>query len=315
MKKRLSAILLIIFALSAVLAATPVDEKRLLKMVPADAEAVVSVNATEWFSLPVVQKSLSESPAAPEFLRQTGISFTDLTAAVFWCRGGDMALLGIWKRKFDPERIFLAPRFTCKKVQREGRNFYFVKSAPVPGKKSRRKQTSREFWVASLPGGVTGFFSSFEMAAGFEKMAKGAKAFVFPASAQGALRAFARGGKLPVKEFALSCSMTGAKRSDFSAFASCECATPEEAAALRSQMMLMCNLMLVQSMQNAPELAAELIQKLKFDVSGNRLFLTVVLPEKMLKELGDFAQKEAAKKKLRRNRKKVAENKGAVQKK
>jgi hypothetical protein len=41
----------------------------------------------------------------------------------------------------------------------------------------------------------------------------------------------------------------------------------------------------------------------------------VVLPEKMLKELGDFAQKEAAKKKLRRNRKKVAENKGAVQKK
>ena len=117
MKKRLSAILLILFALSAVLTANIVDEKRLLNMVPADAEAVVSVNATEWFTLPVVQKSLSESRATSELLRQTGITFTDLTAAVFWSKGSDMVLLGTWKRKFDPEKIFIAPRFICKKIK------------------------------------------------------------------------------------------------------------------------------------------------------------------------------------------------------
>ena len=65
-------------------------------------------------------------------------------------------------------------------------------------------------------------------------------------------------------------------------------------------------------MQGNPELATELVQRLKFEVSGTKLTLTVKLPEKLLKELGDFASKEAEKK-VKRSRKRSGKAKGTVQ--
>lgn len=304
MVKRLSALLVLFAALIS--AAAQSDEKKLLDLVPAGSEGVVSVNMTDWTSVPAVRKGLTESREVAALTGKAGLSLLDLGALAFWWKGDDWAFLTAWRKPFDPGKCFAAPHFVCGKARIKGITLYHVNSIrkPVPEKKKSKRKRSAElsFWCTVLPGNVVGFFSDSAAALRAVGMMKGAKGFVFPMQASGSLRGVAKGGKLPVAGALLSCRMTGAQRSDFSGFLSVELNSAEEAANLKGQGMMMCNLMLIQSMQSDPELAAELMRCLRFDSSGSNVSLTAVIPGDVLKRLGEFAAAQAEKRKNSRVR-------------
>ena len=306
MVKRLSAILVLSAALISAAAAAQSDEKKLLDLVPAGSEGVVSVNVTDWFNVPAVRKGLTESREVAALTGKTGLSPLDLGALTFWWKGDEWALLTAWRRSFDPGKCFTAPHFVCGKARIKGITLYHVNSIkkPVPEKKSRKRKKSADlsFWCTVLPGNVVAFFSDSASALRAVAMMKGERGFVFPMQASGSLRGVAKGGKLPVSQALLSCRMTGNKKSDFSGYLSVELNSAEEADNLKAQGMMMCNLMLIQSMQDAPELAAELVQCLRFDSSGKNVSLTASIPGALLKQLGEFAAAQAEKRKTSRMR-------------
>ena len=315
MVKRLSAIFVLSAALISAAAAAQSDEKKLLDLVPAGSEGVVSVNMTEWFDVPAVKKGVAESREIAALTEKIGLSPRDLGALACWWKENDWALLTAWRKPFDPARCFTAPEFVCGKVTVKGVLLYNVNSVklPVPDKKGRRKKSSGlSFWCTVLPGNVVGFFSDSAAALRAVSMMKKSRGFVFPMQATGSLRGIARGGRLPVDSAFLSCRMTGEKRSDFSGVLSVGLNSAEEAANFRAQGMLMCNLMLIQSMQSDPELAEALVRCLRFDSSGKRVSLTVSIPAPLLKRLGEFANAQAEKRKFSRD--KVSRKKSATKK-
>jgi hypothetical protein len=81
--------------------------------------------------------------------------------------------------------------------------------------------------------------------------------------------------------------------------------SPQEAEQMQGQAMLMCNLLLVQAMQNEPELATDLIKQMKFNVTDSVVTLNVLLPGELLDRLGKFAAKKSLQKSVRKKQKKT----------
>ena len=137
MNKRLSVIVALFFCLTLSLFAGKADEKKLLKLVPAGAEAIVSVDTTDWLTLPALKKGLAESPDVALFQKKTGLRPEDLGAALFWAKEETWALVTLWKKPFSPEKLFRAPDFLCSKVTMNGETLYNVTSVKPVKKKKR----------------------------------------------------------------------------------------------------------------------------------------------------------------------------------
>jgi hypothetical protein len=305
MNKRLSVIVALFFCLTLSLFAGKADEKKLLKLVPAGAEAVVSVDITDWLTLPALKKGLAESPDAALIRKKTGVSPDDLSAALFWAKEDTWALVIQVKKPFEPEKLFRAPDFRCVKVTAEGETLYNVSSVkPVKVKKVQKKPVS--FWIGRLPGNTVVFSQDAAMISqALKEMKSNPKGFVFPADVTGSLRGVVKGGQLPMQQLLIGCQMTGKERDAFSGVLHAAMNSQQEAEQMQGQAMLMCNLLLVQLMQNEPDLAADLMKQLKFSVKENVISLNVVLPGALLDRLGKFAAKRSLQKSIRKKTKKT----------
>ena len=303
MNKRLSVIVALFFCLTLSLFAGKADEKKLLKLVPAGAEAIVSVDTTDWLTLPALKKGLAESPDVALFQKKTGLRPEDLGAALFWAKEETWAFVTLWKKPFSPEKLFRAPDFLCSKVTMNGETLYNVTSVkPVKKKKDRPVA----FWIGQMPGNVVVFSQEVAMIGQALKAMKNKPAgFVFPAHVTGSLRGIVKGGKLPLQQLQIGCQMTGAKRDAFSAMLQATMNSPQEAEQMQGQAMLMCNLLLVQAMQNEPELATDLIKQMKFNVTDSVVTLNVLLPGELLDRLGKFAAKKSLQESVRKKQKKT----------
>ena len=305
MNKRLSVIVALFFCLTLSLFAGKADEKKLLKLVPAGAEAVLSVDITDWLNLPALKKGLAESPDMALIRKKTGLCPDDLSAALFWAKGDTWAFVISMKKPFDPEKLFRAPDFRCVKVTAAGETLYNVSSVkPVKVKKKTRQPVA--FWIGRLPGNAVVFSQEAVMISqALKEMKSNPEGFVFPADVTGSLRGVVKGGKLPLQQLLIGCRMTGKKRDAFSAVLRAAMNSQQEAEQMQGQAMLMCNLLLVQLMQDEPELATDLMKQLKFSVKDNVISLNVFLPEALLDRLGKFAAKRSLQKSVRKKTKKT----------
>lgn len=321
MAKRLFAIVGLFLLLTAFAAAGVKDEKKLLALVPAGAEGVLSLDTTEWFQLPALREGLLKSRELDAIPRGSGLQITDLGALVFWWKGDDWTLLSSWSKPFDPMRVFRAPLFVCGKVDLAGETIYSVTSVekvrPDKKKRAKRKSGNLAFWCAGLPGNCVGFFSDSASAFRALKLMKGRnKGFTFPMQASGTFRGvMQQSEKLPFQGALLSCRMTGSRKDEFSGFLSVTARTPEEAANWKAQGMMMLNLMLVQTMQDDPQLASDLVRCLKFDSVDRNVTLTANISAPLLKRLGTFCEsqtKKYASRKVRSSGKKGVPPKNAA---
>ena len=102
MVKRLSAIIAVFLALTVSLSAGQALEKKLLGMVPAKSEVVVSADLTELLNYPAFQKSMSESRDIAVYTRNTGISPADCGAFSFGQKERSMRSFLLSKRLLTP---------------------------------------------------------------------------------------------------------------------------------------------------------------------------------------------------------------------
>ena len=307
MVKRLSAIIAVFLALTVSLSAGQALEKKLLGMVPAKSEVVVSADLTELLNYPAFQKSMSESRDIAVYTRNTGISPADCGAFLFWAKGEKYALLFAFKKAFDPLKVFKAPLFHCRKVPSGNGTLYHVKSLKTPRKASKRAGISEiSFYVAPLSSDAAAFFSDEKFASAALKEMKGKRGFSYDSRLKGAFRGIARGGALPVTEALLSCNVRDKKKGDLDIFFSAEFKSAEEAAAANEQISMVISFLLLQVMQKEPELATELVKCLKFQLQGKQLALRTVVRGTLLERLGKFLSESKKKKSAAKRRKVVA---------
>ena len=139
MNKRFSVIIALCCLLMFSLFAGSAAEKKLLSLVPANAEGVLSIDLDAWLALPAVRKSLTESPDVSILKKRTGLVPSDLNGAVFWGSEGAWTLLVSTKKPFDPAKFFKAPEYICKKTTVDGKNLYTVTPPKVRPRKKGRK--------------------------------------------------------------------------------------------------------------------------------------------------------------------------------
>ena len=293
----------------ALLLADSADETKLLNLVPADAEGVLSVDVTDWLTIPAVSKQLKGNSDVAKFRTKFGIGPEDLGALAAWGKGDDWAVLAAWRRNVTPEQLFKAPDFTCAKVTVEGTVFYNVSTVkPVkPGKKGKHGKTVN-FWLTVLPGNVFCFVSDATVGGRYVKTIKGKKAgFVFPATVAGSLRGVLKVDRPDMPKSArLGCRVTHGPKAVLEGVFSVTMNSPEEASQLSSQAMLTTNMVLASTMQDDPDLAVDLVKCLKFGASGPECTLNIRIPGELLERFGDFAAKQAEQKKAAKPARKAA---------
>ena len=103
MLKRFFLIALLSFC-GALLLADKADEARLLKLIPADAEGVLSVDLTDWLTIPAVSKQLA-GPDAARLRKEFGIGAEDLGAFAGWAGGDDWAFLVALRKNVDRKSV------------------------------------------------------------------------------------------------------------------------------------------------------------------------------------------------------------------
>lgn len=296
MNKRFSVIIALCCLLMFSLFAGSAAEKKLLSLVPANAEGVLSIDLDAWLALPAVRKSLTESPDVSILKKRTGLVPSDLNGAVFWGSEGAWTLLVSTKKPFDPAKFFKAPEYICKKTTVDGKNLYTVTPPKVRPRKKGRKPRQNSFCVVMLTPGVTAFFQDPVQASACLKAMKKPQGYTFPRNLKGSIRGFVARGK-GFEKVVLNCSMTGPKKDTFFGTLCVTFPSAQQAEEMRGQAMLMCNLLIIQSMKDNPELGTELMQQLKFDVQGADLVLTVKLPAELMERVGQYAAKQKLKRK------------------
>lgn len=305
MVKRFFAIISVLVFSASVLAGARADEQKLLKMVPSGASAVISADISPWLELPAVKKRIAESRDLAVFQNTTSLKPADLSAVLLWVNDKNWALLTAWKKSVDPQKLFVPPYFSCSGSRVAGVKVWHVKSkadAKLSGKR-KRSGRSKAFQAVLLPGNVMAFCDEAADIAEMLKMMKNSKGVKFPAAANGALRGVLCSGKPPMPEQAwLSCRMTGKNKSDLQGMVSVTMASAEEAAQMCGQAMLMSNILLAGAMQNDPQLAADIVQSLKFKANGKEITLNFTLPASLLERIGKLASEKAKEKKALRKR-------------
>ncbi|MBR2374607.1 MAG: hypothetical protein IKA87_10305 [Lentisphaeria bacterium] len=299
MIKRLFAVIAIFLLFPAVLTAGKSDEQKLLKLVPTGAKGVISADLSAWLCLPVVQKKLAESR---EIWKNYGFEITDIGAILFWGNEEKWALLTAYKKGVEPGKLFPAPYFSCVSSETGGVRVWRVSAqGTLPQRKRGTRQVS--FQATVMQRNILCILPDNADAAEIVKLMKSACGVKYPAAAAGSLRGVLRNGKPPMPEKAvLSCRMTGKQKSDLEGFLSLTVGTPEEASQLCAQGMLMTNLLLVGAMQNDPQLAADIVQCLKFASSQNNVSIKFSLKAELLERIGKFVSEEAREKRsIRKN--------------
>ena len=94
MTKRFSLIAVLLLVFCAAAFADRADEAKLLKMIPADAEGVLSADVTDWLAHPVVQKELAGNPELAKFRAKLGAGPEDIGAVAAWGRGKVKSSIG-----------------------------------------------------------------------------------------------------------------------------------------------------------------------------------------------------------------------------
>ena len=304
MLKRFFLIALLSFC-GALLLADKADESKLLKLIPANAEGVLSVDVTDWLTLPAVSKRLKNNSDIAKLRAQFGVGPEDLGALAGWGKGDDWAVLVAWRRNVTPEQLFKAPDFTCGKATVDGTVFYNISTVkPVrPAKKSKSGKVkpgkTLNFWLTVLPGNVFCFVADAPAGSRYVKAIREKKTgIVFPPSIAGSLRGVLRTDRPDLPQSArIGCRVTRGPKAVLEGVVSVTMKSPEEAAQLSSQGMLMTNMMLASAMQDDPDLAVDLVKCLKFGASGSECTLKIKIPGELLERLGDFAAEQARQRK------------------
>lgn len=317
MMNRFSAIIVLFFALTTLLIAGRAEERALLDLVPANSEIILSADAAEWFKVPALKKKVAENHDLKEFSRRLDIRIEDLSAVVFWMKGADCTLLTAWKTPFIPEKVFKAPYFVCTRKKIQGMELYALKRVKFSPKVSQGKKVRQKkaplLRIALLPRNVVCFFFSRSEAdldngaVRSLKLMEGKRGYQFPLTLSGALRGVYRNDKnTSLIQAALSCSMAGKKNEDLSLFLSGTFNTAEEAANMRSQVMFMSSFILMQFFKEKPELGAELLKYLKFDLADRTLMMKTMIPGRLLELLGEEAAAAAKERKAARKKRRSA---------
>lgn len=296
MVKRFSVIVVLCCLLTISLFAGSAAEKKLLSLVPANADGVLSIDLGAWLNLPAVRKTLTESPDISILKKRTGLVPTDLNGAVFWGSKGAWTFLVSTKKPFDPAKFFKAPEYICKKTTVDGKTLYTVTTPKIRSGKKGKKTRQYSFCVVMLTPGVTAFFQDPVQASVCLKAMKKPQGYTFPGNIKGSVRGFIAGGK-EFDKLTVSCFMAGPQKDVFCGTLRITFASAQQAEEMRGQAMLMCNLLLIQSMKDNPELGTELMQQLNFDVQGTDVVLTVKLPPELMERLGKYAAKQKLKRK------------------
>ena len=302
MLKRFFLIALLSFC-GALLLADKADEAKLLKLIPANAEGVLSVDVTDWLTIPAVSKQLKSNAGIAKLRADFGIGPEDLGAFAAWGGGDDWAVLAAWRKNVTPEKLFKAPHFTCAKVTVEGAVFYNISTVKAirPGKKSksgkRKPGKTLNFWLTVLPGNVFCFVQNAAVGGRYLKSVKAGKTgYAYPQTVTGSLRGIVKNDRrpdLPVTAARFGFFMTRTPKMVLEGILSVTVKSAEEAAQLSSQGMLMTNMMLASAMQDDPDLAVDLVKCLRFNASGPECSLAVKIPGELLERLGEFAARQA----------------------
>ena len=288
MIKRFSVTVVLFFVLTLSLFAGKADEKKLLALVPAAADSVLSVDLSAWFAMPAVKRGMAESPEIALLKKKTGLTPENIKALVFWGREGAWTLLVSADKPFDPVKFFAAPEYVCRKSVIEGADVYTVSSPKAATGKKQKRKRQNSFCVTVLPNNVTAFFQDTAQATTCLKLLKGKKGYAFPAAVEGTVRGVIGKGH-GFEKAVISCAMTGAAKDVFSATFRVTLPTAQQAEEMRGQGMLMLNLLLIQSMKNAPELAADLAKQINFDVKDQDIIIKADLPAALIERLSKYA--------------------------
>ena len=317
MLKRFFLVALLSFC-GALLLADKADESKLLKLIPANAEGVLSVDVTDWLTIPAVSKQLKSNPGIPKLRAEFGIGPEDLGALAAWAGGDDWAVLAAWRRNVTPEQLFKAPHFTCAKATVEGAVFYNISTVKAirPGKKSksgkRKPGKTLNFWLTVLPGNVFCFVQNAAVGSRYLKSVKAGKTgYAYPQTVTGSLRGIVKNDRrpdLPVTAARFGFLVTRTPKMVLEGILSVTVRSAEEAAQLSSQGMLMTNMMLASTMQDDPDLAVDLVKCLRFNASGPECSLKVKIPGELLERFGAFAAKQAEQKMAAKARKAAAKS-------
>ena len=311
MLKRFFLAVLLSFC-GALLLADRADEEKLLKLIPSDAEGYLSVDVTDWLTIPAVSKRIKDNPETAKLRAKFGVGPEDLGALAGWGRGDDLVVLAAWRKKVTPEQLFKAPDFTCTKVTVEGTVFYNCVSTKF-GKPARKSKSGKmkpgkkaKFCLTVLPGNVFCLMKDAAVGGRYVKTIREKKTgIVFPPSLTGSLRGVLKTDRpdLPVSAARLGCRVTHGPKAVLEGFLSVTTKSPEEASQLSSQGMLMTNMMLASAMQDDQDLAVDLARCLKFGASGSDCTLKIKIPGELLERLGDFAAEQAEQRKAAMTRK------------
>ena len=303
MKKGFSVIVASFVFLTVSLFGAKADEERLLKLIPVDAQSVLSVDITAVSSHPAFKKGMTESPEINALTKNTGLGPQNIGALTAWGDGESWVILTAWNKPFDPAKAFKAPDFLCGKTQINGKTVYNIVPNNLPaGQKSgtRGLKKNHTFWVALLPGNVVAFAKDSTAALRALKSSP-AKSFRFPEKLEGTFRGVFSSESMGLGKSEFSCRMVGPMQRDLSAHLKLGTQSPQMAEQLRGQLLMMLNLVMIQTMQNEAELAGELMKQLKSGISGNDVTFDIVLPGALLERLGKFAGTQVKKQKARRS--------------
>ena len=186
MLKRFFLVALLSFC-GTLLLADKADEAKLLKLIPADAEGVLSVDVTDWLTIPAVSKQLKSNTGIAKLRSEFGVGPEDLGAFAAWGAGDDWAVLAAWRKSVTPEQLFKAPHFTCAKATVDGAVFYNIGTVKAirPGKKGkhgkRKPGKTLNFWLTVLPGNVFCLVQDAAAGSRYLKSVKAAKTgFAYP---------------------------------------------------------------------------------------------------------------------------------------
>lgn len=297
MNKRFSVIIALCFVLTLSLFAGSADEKKLLALVPAAADGVISVDIAAWSALPAVKKGLTESPEVALLKKRTGLAVEDISSLICWGQDSTWSVLVSTKKPFDPAKFFTAPNYTCTKSTVSGRTLYTVTSAlqSRSGKK-RKRARSNSFCVTVLSKNVSAFFSNAADAQVSLAAMKGKTGFAFPANLKGSVKGIFNGGN-EINKAVLSGMMTGPAKDTFSGMLSITVPSEELAEQMRGQVMLLFNMFLLQGMKDAPELASDLMKQCRFDVKKSDVIISVQLPTALLDRLGQYFSRKSSSRK------------------
>lgn len=288
----------------ALLLADRADETKLLKLVPADAEGVLSVDVTDWLTIPAVSRQLKSNSDVAKFRAEFGIAPEDLGAMTGWGKGDDLVLLLAWRRNVTPEQLFKAPRFTCTKVTVDGTVFYDIRKKAGSGKKKVN------FWLTVLPGNVFCFVQDSAVGSRYMKVVKGGKTgFSFPPTVSGSLRGVLKkiANRPEMPEGALlGLRVTHGPKAVLDGSVSVTMKSSEEAAQLSAQAQAATNMVLIGAMQDDQDLALDLVRCLKFSASGAVCTLKMKIPGELIEKFGEFAAKQAEQKKAAKAARKAA---------